>query len=70
MIHALLFLTDRERDHDGHGSKFQHHMQRINRTAGATISIYHTFRDEVSHYLVHHWRCTGPCKDKPPHFGG
>lgn len=47
MIHAYLFVTDGDDDHDGHGPAFHEHMYRINREAGTKISVYHTFHDEV-----------------------
>ncbi|XP_064072049.1 DNA-dependent metalloprotease dvc-1 isoform X1 [Vanessa tameamea] len=69
MIHAYLFITDRDRDRDGHGPNFQKHMHRINKAAGLNISIYHDFHDEVKLYQTHWWRCDGPCQFKKPHFG-
>lgn len=48
MIHAYLFVTDGNDDHDGHGPAFHKHMHRINGEAGTSISVYHTFHDEVS----------------------
>lgn len=69
MIHAFLFLTNNNRDRDGHGPEFHKHMYRINKEAGTKISVYHSFHDEVRHFKVHHWRCTGPCKDRAPYFG-
>lgn len=36
---------------------------------GSSVSIYHTFRDEVDSYRTHVWRCDGPCKDRPPFYG-
>lgn len=35
MIHAYLFVTDNNRDRDGHGPEFHKHMYRINSEAGA-----------------------------------
>ncbi|KAF9361188.1 hypothetical protein BGX26_005282 [Mortierella sp. AD094] len=69
MIHAYLFVTQAIQDHDGHGADFQHHMNRINEAAGTSISIYHTFHDEVQHYQTHIWKCNGPCRTRPPYFG-
>ena len=48
MIHAYLFVTDGNDDHDGHGSAFHEHMYRINKETGTKISVYHNFHDEVS----------------------
>uniref|UniRef100_A0A0R3RU34 Protein with SprT-like domain at the N terminus n=1 Tax=Elaeophora elaphi TaxID=1147741 RepID=A0A0R3RU34_9BILA len=64
MIHAFLFL-----DRDGHGPMFQFHMRRINMNAGTNITIYHSFHDEVIYHQKHWWRCTGPCRMRPPFHG-
>ncbi|XP_067680314.1 DNA-dependent metalloprotease SPRTN-like [Haliotis asinina] len=69
MIHAYLFITNNDRDHDGHGPEFQKHMNRINKETGTSISIYHTFHDEVAEYKKHWWRCDGPCQNRRPYFG-
>ena len=69
MIHALLFITDNNDDHDGHGPEFHKHMYRINAATGANISVYHTFHDEVELYKQHWWRCNGPCTKRPPFYG-
>ncbi|CAH8455862.1 unnamed protein product [Schistosoma rodhaini] len=34
-----------------------------------TLLVYHSFHDEVDTYRTHWWRCTGPCRDRPPYFG-
>ncbi|CAH1646432.1 unnamed protein product [Spodoptera littoralis] len=69
MIHAFLFVTNRDQDRDGHGPNFQSHMHRINKSAGLNISIYHSFHDEVKLYQTHWWRCNGRCQTVRPHFG-
>ncbi|KAF9544998.1 hypothetical protein EC957_011495 [Mortierella hygrophila] len=69
MIHAYLFVTQAIQDHDGHGADFQRHMNRINTIAGTTITIYHTFHDEVQYYKTHVWKCDGPCRHRPPYYG-
>lgn len=69
MIHAFLFVTNRDQDRDGHGPNFQAHMHRINKSAGLNISIYHSFHDEVKLYQTHWWRCNGRCQTVRPHFG-
>ncbi|XP_058788775.1 DNA-dependent metalloprotease dvc-1 isoform X2 [Phymastichus coffea] len=69
MIHAYLFLTNDNRDRDGHGPVFQSHMHRINKAAGTKITIYHTFYEEVKLYQQHWWRCNGPCQKRAPYFG-
>ncbi|KAK3608570.1 hypothetical protein CHS0354_042558 [Potamilus streckersoni] len=69
MIHAYLFVTDNDKDHDGHGPEFHKHMHRINKESGTRISVYHNFHDEVDEYRQHWWRCNGPCQKRPPFFG-
>lgn len=39
MIHALLFVTQNNRDRDGHGPEFCNHMNRINKASGTKISV-------------------------------
>ncbi|XP_044152369.1 DNA-dependent metalloprotease SPRTN [Bufo gargarizans] len=69
MIHALLFVTDNNKDHDGHGPEFHKHMNRINGLTGSKISVFHSFHDEVEEYRKHWWRCNGPCQNRPPYYG-
>lgn len=69
MIHALLFVTQNNKDHDGHGPEFLKHMQRINAESGANITVYHNFHDEVNVYRQHWWQCDGPCRRRPPYYG-
>ncbi|XP_042325090.1 LOW QUALITY PROTEIN: DNA-dependent metalloprotease SPRTN [Sceloporus undulatus] len=69
MIHALLFVTNNDRDRDSHGPEFCKHMHRINSLTGANITIYHDFHDEVDSYRQHWWRCNGPCQNRKPYFG-
>lgn len=69
MIHAYLFLTNNDRDRDGHGPTFCKHMCRINKEAGTNITIYHNFHNEVKLYQNHWWKCNGPCRFRPPFFG-
>ncbi|XP_043259404.1 DNA-dependent metalloprotease dvc-1 [Colletes gigas] len=69
MIHGYLFITNNNRDRDGHGPEFCKHMDRINKTAGTKITIYHSFHDEVKLYKQHWWRCNGPCQKRAPYFG-
>ncbi|CAJ0962301.1 unnamed protein product [Ranitomeya imitator] len=69
MIHALLFVTDNNKDHDGHGPEFHKHMNRINGLTGAKISVFHSFHDEVEEYRKHWWLCNGPCQKRPPYYG-
>ncbi|XP_063299458.1 DNA-dependent metalloprotease SPRTN [Pelobates fuscus] len=69
MIHALLFVTYNNKDHDSHGPEFCKHMKRINCLTGANISVYHNFHDEVDEYRKHWWLCNGPCQARKPYFG-
>uniref|UniRef100_H3C7U5 DNA-dependent metalloprotease SPRTN n=2 Tax=Tetraodon nigroviridis TaxID=99883 RepID=H3C7U5_TETNG len=69
MIHALLFVTQNNRDRDGHGPEFCKHMNRINEASGTKITVYHSFHDEVDVYRQHWWRCDGPCQNRRPYFG-
>lgn len=66
MIHAYLWLTDGNKDHNDHGPCFQKVMKDINISAlpdhqrpasGYDITIYHNFTDEVNNYRTHHWKC-------------
>ncbi|TFK08552.1 ganglioside-induced differentiation-associated protein 1-like 1 [Platysternon megacephalum] len=69
MIHALLFVTNNDKDHESHGPEFCKHMRRINRLTGANVTIYHDFHDEVDSYRQHWWRCNGPCQSRKPYYG-
>ncbi|KAI8991153.1 SprT-like family-domain-containing protein [Mycotypha africana] len=69
MIHALLFVTSRNTDRDGHGLPFLTEADRINKIGNVKITVYHNFHDEVEHYQKHVWRCNGICQDRPPYFG-
>ncbi|NWR58623.1 SPRTN protein, partial [Bucorvus abyssinicus] len=69
MIHALLFVTNNDKDRESHGPEFRKHMHRINRLTGANVTIYHSFHDEVDSYRQHWWRCNGPCQNRKPYFG-
>ncbi|CAM4538036.1 DNA-dependent metalloprotease SPRTN [Caretta caretta] len=69
MIHALLFVTNNDKDHESHGPEFCKHMRRINRMTGANVTIYHDFHDEVDSYRQHWWRCNGPCQSRKPYYG-
>eukprot|EP00117_Sycon_ciliatum_P034282 scpid71314/ scgid3344/ Zinc finger RAD18 domain-containing protein C1orf124 homolog len=69
MIHAYLFVTQNNKDHDAHGPEFHKHMKRINQDAGTKITVYHNFHDEVNTYRQHWWRCDGKCRERPPFFG-
>ncbi|CBZ55878.1 conserved hypothetical protein [Neospora caninum Liverpool] len=69
MIHAFLFVSKRNRDHDAHGPDFLAHMRRLNALTGLNITVFHNFHDEVAHYRTHIWRCQGKCRETPPFFG-
>ncbi|ORZ41261.1 SprT-like family-domain-containing protein [Catenaria anguillulae PL171] len=70
MIHAYLFITDGNDDHDGHGPAFHEWMHKLNKAEdGAKITVFHSFKDEVNEQRKHVWQCNGPCKDLPPFYG-
>jgi predicted SprT family Zn-dependent metalloprotease len=69
MIHAVLFLRGERSGRDGHGPPFLHLMERINRAEGTSISVHHRLYREVREQRKHKWRCTGPCRLRPPHYG-
>eukprot|EP00727_Mastigamoeba_balamuthi_P012797 m51a1_g814 putative zinc finger rad18 domain-containing protein c1orf124 homolog (261) ;mRNA; r:685964-686895 len=69
MIHAYLFITGNRRDHDDHGPEFLRWMELANRRLGSSVTVYHTFHDEVDHYRQHWWQCDGPCRTRPPFYG-
>jgi len=39
MIHALLFVTNNDKDRESHGPEFCKHMRRINRLTGANVTV-------------------------------
>ena len=49
MIHAYLFVTDGNDDHDGHGPAFHTHMHRINK---AGLFFFDTFVGASAHFGV------------------
>eukprot|EP01059_Diplonema_ambulator_P024399 TRINITY_DN40353_c0_g1_i1.p1 TRINITY_DN40353_c0_g1~~TRINITY_DN40353_c0_g1_i1.p1 ORF type:complete len:254 (+),score=46.57 TRINITY_DN40353_c0_g1_i1:51-764(+) len=57
-IHAYLFVTKNNADRDDHGPAFQALMNRINASLGTSITIYHSFTNEVDYYRTHWWQCT------------
>lgn len=69
MIHAYLFVTHNNKDHDAHGPEFLKHMHRINKATGTRITVYHSFHDEVDLHRKHWWKCNGPCQYRSPFFG-
>uniref|UniRef100_L7M0J8 Protein with SprT-like domain at the N terminus n=1 Tax=Rhipicephalus pulchellus TaxID=72859 RepID=L7M0J8_RHIPC len=69
MIHAYLFVTNNNKDHDAHGPEFHKHIERIRKASGARVTVYHNFHDEVESYRTHWWRCDGPCQHRRPYFG-
>jgi SprT-like domain-contaning protein Spartan len=69
MIHAYLYLTRNFKDRGEHGDEFKSHMNRINRLAGTSITVYHSFHDEVNYHRQHVWRCDGVCRKMPPFYG-
>lgn len=71
MIHAFLFIKRGRNflDRDGHGPDFQAQMHRINNIAGSSITIFHTFHEEVKALKKHVWRCQGACSNRAPFYG-
>lgn len=73
MIHAFLFVKTGSRAamdrSGGHGEDFLFHMNRINRLANTSISVFHSFHDQVAYHRRHVWRCIGGCRSRPPFFG-
>ncbi|XP_037100948.1 sprT-like domain-containing protein Spartan isoform X1 [Syngnathus acus] len=52
MIHALLFVTQNNRDRDGHGPEFCKHMNRINKHSGANITVSPSARLLSLHTII------------------
>ena len=71
MIHAYLFLTDPSacKESGGHGKEFQQLMEFINGITGLSITVYHSFHEEVDQMRVHIWKCDGKCVENAPYFG-
>ena len=70
MIHAYLFVSHlHKHDHDDHGPYFCRYMEQINAALGLSISVYHTFFQEVKHFKVHVWQCQGRCRLWKPYHG-
>ncbi|EDR24182.1 hypothetical protein, conserved [Entamoeba dispar SAW760] len=67
-IHAFLFRT-KTRDDDSHGVRFHQWMTVINEKTPLHVTVYHTFYEECKNLHKHIWRCTGPCRNKPPFYG-
>jgi len=61
MIHAFLFVTQNNKDHDDHGPRFVEIMLSLNKKENLSISIYHNFVNEVAFYRTHWWKCSGTC---------
>ncbi len=57
MIHAYFFVAEREHCRTDHGVDFQHKMQLINAAEKSSITVYHSFKDEVDHHRQHWWQC-------------
>ncbi len=51
MIHAYLFVTQKNTDRDGHGEVFMKEARRVGKSEGCKITIYHSFHDETKHLL-------------------
>lgn len=52
MIHALLFVTDNNRDRDGHGPEFCKHMNRINKASGTKITVIIALPPQWKNFLI------------------
>jgi hypothetical protein len=73
-IHAYFFVTtswrhSRGEDGTGHGEGFLLLSDAVNNHGGYSVSVFHTFHDEVDSYRTHVWECDGPCKTRAPFFG-
>lgn len=73
-IHAYFFVTTdwkhvRGDDGTGHGEGFLLLTDAINAHGGYSISVHHTFHDEVDSYRTHVWQCNGTCREQGPYFG-
>lgn len=73
-IHAYFFVTtswkhSRGDDGTGHGAGFHLLADAINEHGSYSVTVFHTFHDEVDSYRRHIWQCDGPCKTQPPFFG-
>lgn len=53
MIHAYLFVTNNNRDRDGHGPEFHKHMYRINKEAGTNITVRQLITTEEFPLVFH-----------------
>jgi len=71
MIHAWAYIEgfDQSDDRTGHGNHFKLKMYEINKDTGLTITVYHSFHDEVEYHRKHVWSCNGKCRNEPPYFG-
>ncbi|XP_077241043.1 uncharacterized protein LOC143881681 isoform X2 [Tasmannia lanceolata] len=65
MIHAYLWIKNKNQNHSDHGPDFQKLMKKINSSSaidcqrpngGYNVTIYHSFHDEVNN-RVYHWMC-------------
>lgn len=73
-IHAYFFVTtswrhSRGEDGTGHGEGFLLLADAVNNHGSYSVSVFHTFHDEVDSYRTHVWECNGPCKSRAPFFG-
>ena len=51
MIHAYLFVTHNNKDHDDHGTEFHKHMFRINKQSGSNITVCSLVYNRLSFYF-------------------
>lgn len=73
-IHSYFFITtswrhSRGDDGTGHGEGFLMLADAVNNHGGYSVSVFHTFHDEVDSYRTHVWECDGPCKSRAPFLG-
>ncbi len=52
MIHAYLFVTDNNDDHDGHGPEFHKHMYRINKATGIHLFMKQVWTFHLPYIIV------------------
>jgi len=69
MIHAWEFVAARGGSHDAHGAEFLRIARALNEALGCSVTVFHTFNNEVALYQRHWWQCGGPCRSKAPFFG-
>lgn len=64
MIHALLFVTQNNRDRDGHGPEFCKHMNRINKSSGTNISVGLSSLSQFKYLALIVFACLRDCNNR------